>query len=82
MDDEITKILEKLEAKITALEVKVKKNETDTIGFIDDHGERHLELNKMIYPSYFKTHPEFCKSMDQFDVIVGAKKNGEDTPRK
>ena len=81
MDDEIKKKFEQLEAKFAALETHIKKTEDDIGYYIDNHGDLHHELSAMIYPSYFKTHPEFCKDLNRFDDIVAGKTKGTDKPK-
>ena len=82
MDDEIAKRFEKLEAKVVALEAEIKDTiDGNEYGWMR-HYQIHADIERMIYASYFKTHPEFCKSMDQFDAIIGGENNSPDKPKE
>ena len=78
MDNEIAKRFEKLEVKIAALEAENKSIIDGNEYGWDRHYQIHSDLNKMIYASYFKTHPEFCQDLDKFDEIVSGKKPNTD----
>jgi hypothetical protein len=82
MDDETKKKLAELEAKIAKLEAKMKKNDEDFVHYIEQHGQHHHEVDKLAYWAYFKTHPEYCKSMNQYHEIVDAKSKRPDKPKQ
>lgn len=81
MDEETKKRFAELEARITTLEARVKKDGVDIDHYIIQHSEVHCDLDKMIYPSYFRTHPEFCSDMDKFDEIVAGKIDKTNKPK-
>lgn len=81
MDEETKRKFATLEKKIAELEAADKKIIEDVCDYIDDHGNRHLELNKMIYPAYLRTNPEFDRSMGQFYDILKRRSKDSDKPK-
>lgn len=81
MDAEIARRIAALEARIVALEAKDKKNDADFVHYINQHGEHHHEIDDIAWQAYFKTHPEYRNSMDQYYKAVEAKSKGSDKPQ-
>jgi hypothetical protein len=81
MDEEIEKKFAELEAKNIELQNKIKKVEDGVIHYINQHGDWHEELNDMIYPSYYKTHPEYREAMTQYYSVVEKKSREPDDPK-
>jgi hypothetical protein len=82
MDDEIKKRFAELEAKIAALEAE-DKNILDGLNYhVDRHYDLHRDLERMVYLSFFKTHPEFGNSMDQFHDIFDGKSKPTDEGKR
>lgn len=73
MNADIIQRLAALETKVAALEAQNKKIIDDVCHYINQHGDIHHELDRMTYKSFFVTHPEYRKSMDQYHDIVEGK---------
>ena len=82
MQDELKKRLDQLEAKNAELEEKIMQLESGVNHYIKQHSQWHLELNDMIYPSYYRTHPEYMETMEQYYKTVEKKSGENDKPKK
>ena len=78
MDDEIKKKFAELEAKLATVEAELKKVKADTIWYINQHSDVHIEMDKMLYPAYCRTHPEYRDTMDQYYQAVEGKSKDRD----
>ena len=74
---------EELITKINLLEKKIEKLEAEQKDMWDgfDHGQARVyeiisELRRMTMASFFKTHPEFAKTLDQIDDIFPPERKG------
>lgn len=71
-------------ARLAALEkkyVELEKKHADLVEGFEHHVNRHYDLHhdldRMTYASYFKTHPEYAKSMDQYHDIMVAPRDSK-----
>jgi len=88
MDEEIKNRFVELENKIVSLqreiarlEAYVKDGEGGFDKYVTNHQEKHLEMSRMLWAAYAKTHPEFVTTLLKFDEILGRPKDDGGDPQ-